>query len=71
MVATKNCNEDPMSPPTSTHTRLGGEPPKDRRTPVKVFLNPSLIYVCDVFTGISILVAIVLLIFNIVTIQKP
>ena len=54
--------------PTSMHT---GEPPKDRRTPVNVFLNRALIYVCDVFTGISILVAIVLLIFNIVTIQKP
>lgn len=72
MVATKNCNEDPMSS-TSTRTcaLLGGEPPKDRPTPVEMFLNPVLIYICDVFTGISILVAVVLLIFNIVTIQKP
>jgi len=49
----------------------GDGPPQDRRIPTNEYLNPDLIIACGVFTGLSILIAIAMLIFNIVTIRKP
>ena len=52
-------------------SHVAGRPPTDRSTPVNVVLNQDLIYCMDVIIGIGIIVAVVLLIFNTVTIMKP
>lgn len=48
-----------------------GIPPSDRRTPMYNYLDRDLIITCGVFTGLAIITAIALIVFNIVTIQKP
>ena len=50
---------------------VAGRPPTDRSTPVNVVLNQDLIYFSDAIIGIGIIIAVVLLIFNIITIMKP
>ena len=50
---------------------VAGRPPTDRSTPVNVVLNQTLIYFSDVIIGIGIIIAVVLLIFNIITVMKP
>ncbi|XP_064396472.1 gamma-aminobutyric acid type B receptor subunit 1-like isoform X2 [Halichondria panicea] len=49
----------------------GGKAPADRVTPVDKYIDPALIYVCDVIIGISLIIAIALLIFNLATFRMP
>ncbi len=52
-------------------TAAGGKAPADRVTPVDKYIDPALIYVCDVIIGISLIIAIALLIFNLATFRMP
>jgi gamma-aminobutyric acid type B receptor len=49
----------------------GDGPPHDRRQPDTKYLDPSLIYACDFFISVAIIVAVGLLVFNLATIWKP
>lgn len=48
-----------------------GRPPTDVSTPQSQLLDPIGIYIMDFVIGVGIIVAVVLLVFNIVTIRKP
>lgn len=48
-----------------------GRTPQDRRTPLNVYLNTTLVYICYVCISFAILLALILLIFNVVTMWKP
>ena len=48
-----------------------GLPPTDAGTPQSQLLNRIGIYMMDFVIGVGIIVAVVLLVFNIVTIRKP
>lgn len=49
----------------------GGSPPHDRRQPDTKYLNQDLIYACDFFISLAIVVGVALLVFNLSTIWKP
>ena len=49
----------------------GGNPPHDRRQPDTKYLNQGLIYACDVFISLAIIVAVGLLVFNLAMLWKP
>ena len=48
-----------------------GRPPTDLSTPKSQLLNPIGVYIMDFVIGVGIIVAVILLVFNIVTIKKP
>ncbi|XP_019856013.1 PREDICTED: gamma-aminobutyric acid type B receptor subunit 1-like [Amphimedon queenslandica] len=48
-----------------------GRPPTDRSRPVSILISPAVIYTMDTVLAIGIIIAVVLLVFQIVTIRKP
>ena len=50
---------------------LVGYPPPDRSMPISKLLNQKAIYPMDAVLAIGIIIAVILLVFQIVTIRKP